>query len=79
MINFGLDEDARLLVDTVRAFSERELRPNLRAFEDHGVPAALDARFHELGVSTLSIPEAAGGAGMGERLEVLVLEFPIEE
>lgn len=75
MIDFGLDEDLQLIKDTVADFAMEQLRPNLRAFEKAGgVSDELRASFHELGMTSLAIPEALGGQGLDLRAHVIVNE-----
>jgi alkylation response protein AidB-like acyl-CoA dehydrogenase len=75
MISFGLTEDQAMLQETVRKFAADELRPRLREYEKaRGVPAELERRFHELGLTLVDVPEAAGGMGMGMTTAVLAHE-----
>ncbi|MEW5851511.1 MAG: acyl-CoA dehydrogenase family protein [Myxococcota bacterium] len=75
MIHFGHDEDTKLLVDTVRSFGEKEIRPRLREFEAAGaLTPSLEKAYAELGIAALSLPSSVGGSDMGERTEVLVGE-----
>lgn len=75
MIDFGLDEDLQLIKDTVADFAAEQIRPHLRDFEKAGaVSDELRAAFHELGMTSLAVSEAAGGQGLGLRAHVVVAE-----
>jgi acyl-CoA dehydrogenase len=64
MISFGLDEDQKLVQDTVRKFAAESIRPRMRELEKSGdVPAELRQRFHELGLALVDAPESLGGQG----------------
>ena len=64
MISFALEEDQRLVQETVRKFAADSLRPRMRDLERAGdVPADLRRTFHELGLGLLDAPEAVGGQG----------------
>ena len=61
-ISFELGEELQAVVEAVHAFAEGRLRPHLREFEAAGgLPAELEAECHELGLTTLALPEALGG------------------
>jgi len=66
MVSFALEEEQRLIQETVRKFAAEELRPHLRDLERAGtLPPALRQRFHELGLGLVDAPEALGGLGAG--------------
>lgn len=65
MVSFEPTEDQALILSTVGSYAAKVLRPGLRAFENaRGLPDEVRRALHELGVTTLTIPEAAGGPGM---------------
>ena len=65
MISFEPSEDQQLIQSTVRSYSADELRPRLREFErERGLPDDVLVALHDMGVTTLTVPEAAGGAGL---------------
>ena len=76
MIGFEPSEEQQLVVETVRQFAEKEVRPQARECDEAGrVPDALLAQAHALGLVANGLPEAHGGGG--ERSAVtgaLVLE-----
>jgi alkylation response protein AidB-like acyl-CoA dehydrogenase len=75
MISFELDEDALAIQETVRKFAEDELREGMREAERAGgVSDQVLARYRELGLSTLELPEAHGGLGLGMITKVIVEE-----
>jgi alkylation response protein AidB-like acyl-CoA dehydrogenase len=64
VIGFEPTEEQRLVVETVRAFAEKEVRPLARECdESRRIPRALLAHAHELGLVANAIPEAFGGGG----------------
>jgi len=75
-----LTDDQRLLQDTVRPFMAEEgaIKKQLRHWRDTGCTdgygTALWKQFAELGLTGVLIPEAQGGAGLGQVEASLVLE-----
>jgi alkylation response protein AidB-like acyl-CoA dehydrogenase len=75
-----LTEDQRMLQDTVRPFmaDEGAIRTQLRHWRDigckDGFGHGLWKQFAELGLTGILIPEAQGGAGLGQVEAGLVLE-----
>jgi acyl-CoA dehydrogenase len=64
MINFDLDEDQKLIRDTVIGFARDEVRPHAREADEKGVvPTALLQQGWELGLVQSIIPEEYGGFG----------------
>jgi alkylation response protein AidB-like acyl-CoA dehydrogenase len=65
-MDFAIDDDDRLIVNSISEFAEELLRPYARSAEAARSPAAeARAMFAMLGFETLDLPEAAGGAGRG--------------
>ncbi|MBK8214114.1 MAG: acyl-CoA dehydrogenase family protein [Myxococcales bacterium] len=75
MISFAPTEDETLMQASVAELAEKALRPKLR---DHEKARAISEEVRraafELGLGLLSIPESAGGAGLGMRTAVLLEE-----
>jgi len=64
MYGFEPSDDQKTLVDTVRRFASRELRPHLREAEEAAaLPDSLTRSGWELGLLPASIPEELGGFG----------------
>ena len=64
MIDFSPSEEQALVVDTVRQFAEKEIRPVARKCEEaKQLPADVLARAHELGLVANALPPAFGGGG----------------
>jgi alkylation response protein AidB-like acyl-CoA dehydrogenase len=64
MIDFEPTEEQQLIVETVRQFAEKEIRPLARECDESGkIPATLLAQAHELGLVANALPEACGGGG----------------
>jgi alkylation response protein AidB-like acyl-CoA dehydrogenase len=70
-----LSEDERLLRDSVREFSEAQIRPLVREMDEHAkIPRALIDKLFDLGVMGIEIPDALGGGGGRFFHAVLVVE-----
>ena len=64
-MHFRLTEDQALLLRTVRAFAEAEIRPHVREWDEaQRFPRELLPRLAELGLLGIQFPEEWGGAGM---------------
>jgi acyl-CoA dehydrogenase len=68
-VNFGLDEEQRLIVETTRAFVEKELYPHELEIERTGhLPMELikevQAKAMAAGLYAANMPEEVGGAGL---------------
>lgn len=64
MIDFEPSEEQALIIETVRAFAENEIRPVCRVADEAGEPpASVVEAAHELGLVANSLPEAHGGGG----------------
>lgn len=69
MIDFEPGEEQQMLVDTTRAFVERELMPHEETLERTGrlppeLAAQMKARSMELGLYACNMPEEVGGGGL---------------
>lgn len=61
-ISFDIGEELQAIVDAVHGFAEEQVRPALREFEaQRGLPDELRQACHELGLTTLVLPESLGG------------------
>ncbi len=70
MIDFTPSEEQALVVETVRQFAEKELRPLARECEEaRRLPVELLSRAHELGLVANALPTEQGGGG--ERSAIL--------
>jgi short/branched chain acyl-CoA dehydrogenase len=59
----SLSEDELLFRDNVYRFADREVRPLVREMDDHAkIPRELIDKLFDLGVMSIEIPEAFGGA-----------------
>ena len=71
----GLDEEERAIVETVRAFVDREVRPVARDLEHSNTyPADLIEQMKELGIFGLAIPEPWGDVRVSTPCYALVTE-----
>lgn len=71
---FNLNEH-KLLVDTVRRFSDEVVRPRAEQLDrDESYPADIYEKMGELGLFGIAVPEKAGGAGLGVLAYALVME-----
>ncbi len=63
-MDFELTEDQRAIVEVVRAFVEREVRPHAAAWDEaRALPEDIWRRMGDLGLLGLTLPEAFGGGG----------------
>ncbi len=63
-MDFELSEEQRAVVGAVRAFVEREVRPQAAAWDEaHALPDGLWRRMGDLGFLGVTLPEAFGGGG----------------
>ncbi|MHC5209115.1 MAG: acyl-CoA dehydrogenase family protein [Planctomycetota bacterium] len=74
-MDFELDDDLRMLRDTVRDFAEREVAPTAAARDrEHRFPREEFAGAAELGLTGMLVPESLGGNGMGTLALAVVIE-----
>ncbi len=74
-MNFSLNDDQRLIQDTVRRFMEAEVRPGMRARDREEKFASAELRkLGELGFCGMLIPESWGGSGGDTISYVIMLE-----
>jgi glutaryl-CoA dehydrogenase (non-decarboxylating) len=65
MLNFELDDEQRLLEQSVREWAGREVAPRIRDLDRaHHFDRALLPQMAELGLLGMSVPAAYGGAGL---------------
>jgi alkylation response protein AidB-like acyl-CoA dehydrogenase len=70
-----LNAEETMLVDTVRAFVDREVRPTVREVEHaNEYPEAWIEQMKQLGIYGLAIPESYGGTPVSTRCYVLVTQ-----
>jgi len=70
-----LNEEQKLLRDSVREFAEEEVRPNAKEIDTSGeFPEEFFHQAGELGLAGVAIPEEYGGAGMDTLAYTLVIE-----
>lgn len=75
MISYGLDETQQLLRETCRELAVDQIRPAHRTAEEaRSVPPELAQAAVELGLTTVTLPEEAGGAGLDLLARCLVEE-----
>ena len=64
MIDFKPTDEQQLVVDTVRSFAAKEIRPRSRECEESKkLPDPVIEQAHELGLVANALPESAGGGG----------------
>ena len=74
-MNFTETENQKMIVDMVRDFAEKEIRPNVMKWdESQEFPVPLFKKLGELGLMGVFIPEEYGGSGMDyhEYISVIV-------
>lgn len=70
-----LSEEEQLFRDTVREFAETDVKPHVMAMDEAGeFRPDLIARFFELGLMGIEVPERWGGAGGSMFLAMLAIE-----
>ena len=70
-----LSEEEQLLRDSVRAFAQSEIAPQVREMEERGaIPRTLIDQLFDLGVMAIEIPETFGGADAPFFLSVIAVE-----
>jgi alkylation response protein AidB-like acyl-CoA dehydrogenase len=70
-----LNSEETMLVDTVRAFVDREVKPTVREVEHaNAYPEAWIEQMKQIGIYGLAIPEAYGGTPVSTRCYVLVTQ-----
>jgi alkylation response protein AidB-like acyl-CoA dehydrogenase len=74
-MDFELSDEQRLLVDSARQFSSRELAPHAADWDrDHHFPVDVIKRAAEQGYLALYIPEEDGGLGLSRLSSSLIFE-----
>ncbi len=74
-MDLELTETQAQLRDTCRAFADKELKPNARAWDEaHHFPVEAVAKLKELGLLAVAIPEEWGGAGMDALSYAIAME-----
>ncbi|WP_395109202.1 acyl-CoA dehydrogenase family protein [Actinomadura sp. SCN-SB] len=70
-----LNDEERAIVEVVREFTDREIRPSARELEHaDAYPERLIERMKELGVFGLAVPARYGGSAVSKRCYALVTE-----
>ena len=65
-MNFSFTEDHNMIAQMVKDFTEKEIRPNVRKWdEEQYFPKELFKKAGELGLMGVLVPEEFGGAGLG--------------
>lgn len=75
MSTTDISEDEAMLVDTVRAFIDRDVKPTVREVEHaNEYPEAWIEQMKRIGIFGLAVPEAYGGSPVSTRCYVLVTQ-----
>lgn len=65
-INFNLSENQQMIIDMVRDFAEKHIRPNLMEWDESQIfPIEVFKKLGEMGLMGVLVPEEYGGAGLG--------------
>ncbi len=71
----NLGEQQRLVLQTIRDFAEREVKPRVREYEPADeYPAEIVAKMRDMGLFGLIVPTEYGGAGLDFKTYALVFE-----
>jgi short-chain 2-methylacyl-CoA dehydrogenase len=74
-MNFDLNEEHKLIRETVRNFAEKEIKPAAPALdEEEKFSPELTRRMGEIGLLGMNIPEEYGGAGMDTLSYIIAVE-----
>ncbi|MFO7924165.1 MAG: acyl-CoA dehydrogenase family protein [Bacteroidales bacterium] len=74
-MNFDLDEDHKLIRETVRNFAEKDIRPLARELDENEMFSLdITRKMGELGLFGMNIPEKYGGAGMDTLSYIISVE-----
>lgn len=70
-----LREDLRLMRDTVRQFAEQDVRPTVMQYDEaQEFQLPLVRKMGDLGLLGAVVPAALGGAGLGPREFIVIME-----
>ena len=75
MLNFGLSDDQRALIDVAKRFAKERIIPIAAECDrESRFPKEVFVAAHELGLVNASVPAEYGGPGMGELENALIAE-----
>jgi len=75
MLNFGLSDDQRALIETAKRFTKERITPLAAECDrESRFPKDVFLAAHELGLVNASVPAEYGGPGMGELENALIAE-----
>ena len=75
MISFALNEELRLIKDTVASFANERLYPVMRASEAaRSVDTSMAREFHHLGIGLACLPPELDGLGLGQLARMVINE-----
>src|SRR4051812_49577931 len=75
MLNFGLSDDQRALIDVAKRFTKERIIPvTAECDRESRFPKDVFEAAHELGLVNASVPTEYGGPGMGEREKTLLAQ-----
>src|SRR5580698_5935066 len=75
MVAFSLDEDQKMMQDSVAQLARTTLRPRMRQIEEErGVPEDVRRTAHGMGLGVVALPTEVGGPGLGLLTTVLLEE-----
>lgn len=65
-MNFELNENQRMIAQMVRDFAEKEIRPQMKNWDDHEIfPVETMKKLGDLGLLGIFVPQEYGGSGFG--------------
>jgi alkylation response protein AidB-like acyl-CoA dehydrogenase len=74
-MNFGYNENQKMIAETIREFGERHMRPNIMEWdESQTFPVELFKKLGELGMMGVLVPQEYGGSGLGYFEYVTVID-----
>ena len=74
-MNYGLNEENKLIRQTVRDFAEREIKPKAAELDEKGeFSLDITKKMGELGLMGMNLPEEYGGQGMSTLSYIIAVE-----
>jgi len=74
-MDYEITETQQLIIDSIREFSEREIRPNIHKWDEaQYFPIELFKKLGEMGFMGILVPEEYGGSGLNYHDYIRILE-----
>ena len=74
-MDFNYNENQKLIAEMIRSFSEKEITPNIKLWDDNQIfPVNVFKKLGKLGLMGVLIPQKYGGSGFGYAEYVTAIE-----